>query len=97
MSCSRISSNAQFRPNVFMPTMYLVVHDLNSPSRRITGDGDRSPVVEPLYRGTKLFRFARFDLFASFNILERWIAGRAGSSRTLCIVYPIPKGLISHF
>jgi len=42
--------------------MNTLVDDFNSPSNRISGDMNRSPVVYSLHGITKLFRFSRFDL-----------------------------------
>ena len=62
MSHVGVSGNVQPSPNVFKPTMNTLIDDFNSPSNRISGDMNRSPVVDSLHRITELFRLSRFDL-----------------------------------
>jgi len=42
--------------------MNTLVDDFNYPSSRISGDMNRSPVVDSLHGITELFRFSRFNL-----------------------------------
>ena len=58
--------------------MYSIVNDLNSPSRRITGGEELSPVVSSLHRGAKLSPSPRLNLVALLNI-QRQVMGRAVS------------------
>jgi len=43
--------------------MNTLIDDFNYPSNRISGDMNRSPVVNSLHGITELFRLSRFNLF----------------------------------
>ena len=86
------------RPNVFKSAMNLVVDKLDPPSHRISGDGKRAGVFGSSHRHTKLVGSPRFNL--RFCVVQHTVAEIVANdidALTFCMVYPTPRGLISHF
>jgi hypothetical protein len=86
-----------FQPDIFKSAMDIVVDNFDSPSRRIGGDRKSGAVCESSHRSTKLFGFPGFNLVCFIQHTMTEIAANGIGALTLWIVYPLPKGLISHF
>ena len=70
-NCSGRRSDVVFRPDVFEAAMWVVVDDIDSPSHGVSGNGERTAILESSHRHTELLRFPRLNLGFALNV-RRW-------------------------